>query len=232
MKWLPYEDMYAVLSISKEWNSLAKVDYIWRDYFAYKFLRSNPESAPNIQRGYMEAFRLRFHEPQVGDSVEVSWHGKFRLESNDEYFGLAWWAAVIVDKHALQGKYKIHYPGWDVRWDEWVVRSRLRWFAERNVVESVKVNDPVEIWCCGAQVPGAWLEAKITKVVGNRYCVGRVHPGAEMWVDRDRLRLVKRVKSSAESQSRRRLFRRDRGLVARVREGMAAVTTQANCAVM
>jgi hypothetical protein len=27
--------------------------------------------------------------------------------------GLAWWVAEVVDKHTSQGKYKIHYPGWE-----------------------------------------------------------------------------------------------------------------------
>tara|TARA_B110000090_G_scaffold192162_1_gene225334 strand:- start:158 stop:352 length:195 start_codon:yes stop_codon:yes gene_type:complete len=50
----------------------------------------------------------------------VAWRGKFRLEAMDVYQGLAWWVAEIVDKHTEQGKYKIRYPGWESRWDEWV----------------------------------------------------------------------------------------------------------------
>ncbi len=49
----------------------------------------------------------------------------------------------------------------------------------------------VELWCCGANVPGAWLESRVKRVRNGRYCVGRVLSTGSLWVDRDRLRLVK-----------------------------------------
>lgn len=41
------------------------------------------------------------------------------------------------------------------------------------------------------KVPGAWLESQIKKVRNDRYCVSRVVSTGSLWVDRDRLRLVK-----------------------------------------
>ena len=32
----------------------------------------------------------------------------------------------------LSSRYKIHYPGWISRWDEWVDRKRLRWSWQTN----------------------------------------------------------------------------------------------------
>lgn len=43
------------------------------------------------------------------------------------------------------------------------------------------------------QVPGAWLESKVKKVRNGRFCVGRVLSTGSLWVERDRLRLVKHI---------------------------------------
>ena len=80
-----------------------------------------------------------------------------------------------------------------IRWDEWVPKSRLRWAVDRNEVAQILPNDVVELWCCGANVPGAWLESRVKKVRNGRYCVGRVLSTGSLWVERDRLRLVKHV---------------------------------------
>ena len=80
-----------------------------------------------------------------------------------------------------------------LRWDEWVPKSRLRWAVDRNEVAQIHPNDVVELWCCGANVPGAWLESRVKKVRNGRYCVGRVLSTGSLWVERDRLRLVKHV---------------------------------------
>lgn len=50
---------------------------------------------------------------------------------------------------------------WDSRWDEWVHRDRLRWTVAQDLNLRIGPNDDVEIWCCGSNVPGAWLEAKV-----------------------------------------------------------------------
>ena len=49
----------------------------------------------------------------------------------------------------------------------------------------------VELWCCGANVPGAWLESRVKRIRKGRYCVGKVLSTGSLWVERDRLRLVK-----------------------------------------
>ena len=92
------------------------------------------------------AFQERLFDPFVGDKVEVAWKGRFRLEASDVYQGQAWWIAEVVDKHSSQQKYKIKYPGWDDRWDEWVPITRLRWKVEKNLIVQIRVNDPVEVW--------------------------------------------------------------------------------------
>jgi hypothetical protein len=140
----------------------------------------------------MQEFKKRLEDPEIGDKVEVAWRGKFRLETQDVYQGLAWWLAEIVDKNPAEEKYKIRYPGWESRWDEWVPRSRLRWTVQPNKLVSIYVGDIVELWCCGVNVPGAWLETKVKKIRGNRYCLGKVISSGSLWVERDRIRLVKR----------------------------------------
>ena len=79
----------------------------------------------------------------AGDSVEVAWRGKFRLEAQDIYQGLAWWVAKVVETKAP--RYKIQYPGWEPRWDEWVDRRRLRWGMDRDITSRIAVNDKIEV---------------------------------------------------------------------------------------
>jgi hypothetical protein len=182
----------------REWRTVSGGDEIWSDLFFHRFLRGNPNSIPQAPRSnYKANYKERLHDPELGDKVEVAWRGKFRLEGLDVYQGLAWWCAEIVDKHTSHGKYKIRYPGWESRWDEWVPRNRLRWAVERNTLCHITAGSVVELWCCGANVPGAWLESKVKKVRGNRYCINRVltvgasYQSKPLWVDRDRLRLVR-----------------------------------------
>ena len=62
-------------------------------------------------------------------------------------------------------RYRIHYPGWDSNWDEWVVRDRLRWPVDPSYLSTVfKVRDVVEVWCTGTHVKGAWLQARVKQV--------------------------------------------------------------------
>jgi len=191
-------DEFSVYSSTcKRWNMLASRDEVWRGHYHHRFTRSNPTSFPLAKKGYKEQYRMRLLDPELGDKVEVAWRGKFRLEARDVYQGLAWWVAEVVDKHTSQGKYKIHYPGWESRWDEWVPRSRLRWAVEANILCSINTGDVVELWCCGANVPGAWLESRVKKVKDGRFCVNRVLTAGTtthskpLWADRDRLRLVR-----------------------------------------
>lgn len=53
------------------------------------------------------------------------------------------------------------------RWDEWVPKARLRWAVDKNEIVQIQSDDIVELWCCGANVPGAWLESKGTCFIGS-----------------------------------------------------------------
>lgn len=191
--WLPISDFSNLFSVCSEWNQLGASNEVWYFLYHQKFLLNNPLSMPvGIKNCYMPSFQQRLKDPHIGDKVEVAWRGKFRLETQDVYQGLAWWVAEVVDKNRSQDRYKIHYPGWESRWDEWVTRARLRWMVATNTLVTIQVSDIVELWCCGLNVPGAWLECKVKKVRNGRYCLGRVLSSGYLWVDRDRLRLVRK----------------------------------------
>lgn len=214
--WLPIDDFAPVPAVCKEWYEISRSDELWFTFYGYKFLRFSGKSVPTFTPGtYLSEFKTRLAEPNIGDRVEVAWKGKFRLEAADTYQGVAWWIAEVVDKHPIHGKYKIRYPGWESVWDEWVPRSRLRWAVDMNCIEQIKVDDTVELWCIGANVPGAWLETAVKKVKGNKYCVGRVLSSGPLWVERDRLRPVKRhatlIDNSNSPNSPYRGSFRDRG---------------------
>ena len=189
--WLPIDEFAPIPAVCWEWHDLGTGDEVWQTFYRYKFLRYNPDTMPAKRSGYMASFKARLSDPQIGDKVEVAWRGKFRLEAMDVYQGLAWWVAEVVDKHQAQGKYKIRYPGWESRWDEWVTRSRLRWAVDSNALNQILPGSVVELWCCGANVPGAWLESRVKKVRAGRYCMNKVLSSGALWVERDRLRLVK-----------------------------------------
>jgi hypothetical protein len=206
-------DEFSVYSSTcSEWNTLASKDEVWRRLYHRRFTRSNPTSVPAAIKGilndinpisFKDQFQSRLRYPELGDKVEVSWRGKFRLEARDVYQGLAWWVAEVVERHIgfenneVVEKYKIRYPGWEPRWDEWVERDRLRWAVESNTICQIRQGDVVELWCCGANVPGAWLESRVKKIRDGRYCVNRVlttgtqSHSRPLWAGRERLRLVK-----------------------------------------
>ncbi len=48
---------------------------------------------------------------KVGDKVQVLWEEK-------------WYAAEIIE--LIDGKYKVHYDGWEAKWDEVVDLSRIK----------------------------------------------------------------------------------------------------------
>ncbi len=229
---LPTNSYGSLTCVCREWCHVLTANEIWRYLFIMKFVMSNslqplpqlpssvtfvtngtlnigsisprPKSASgaNVIRGYIDLFRMRLDDPVIGDKVEVAWRGKFRLETQDVYQGLAWWCAEIVDKHRTQ--YKIHYPGWESRWDEWVPKSRLRWAVRTNIIEQIYVGDIVELWCCGTNVPGAWLESKVKKIKNGKYCLGKVLSSGYLWIERDRLRLVKRGTNGQQQQDAQR----------------------------
>jgi hypothetical protein len=49
---------------------------------------------------------------KIGDRVDAQSNGK-------------WYSATIVEKRGID-EYKVHYDGWDAKWDEWVDPARLK----------------------------------------------------------------------------------------------------------
>jgi len=250
---LPMRDLVCLASVCQAWRQGCYSDWIWRELYILRFgtlpssckpvlLHSSSTGSPTkpdtfclettetLTRQRMlssnsakECFHQRIIDPLIGDEVEVSWKGKFRLDAQDVYDGQAWWAATIVDKQPISDsthscatpnneadadafgnsspdltsaacvfKYKIHYPGWDARWDEWVRRERLRWAQKHNPAEKICVNDYVEVWCTGASVPGAWLEAQVKQIKEAEYFVGKMLSSGPLWVNKNRVRLAPR----------------------------------------
>lgn len=175
-----------------------------------------PET-PRSPRSFKARFRQRLESPIVGDEVEVSWHGKFRLESCEVHAGCAWWAASIVDKLKLHDEdkekwwYKVTFPGWQGRWDEWVPRERLRWPTPRMINGKnkkvffyqpvIKPRDFVEVWCSSKNVPGAWFEARVIKVKHNinKFLISSAEQAAAnsehsppVWIDGSRIRMSRK----------------------------------------
>ncbi|MFC5599202.1 Tudor-knot domain-containing protein [Deinococcus cellulosilyticus] len=70
---------------------------------------------------------------QVGQKVQVEWHGQ-------------WFDATIValGTGTHQGKYKIHYEGYDQSWDEYVLPDRI------TVKEAVDYSNPAGRYVCMA----------------------------------------------------------------------------------
>lgn len=93
----------------------------------------------------------------------------------------------VPPSHCVVVLTKIHYPGWESKWDEWVPRDRLRWGNER-LARALKgatlaKGDSVEMWCQGLHVPGAWLEAVVHEVDKNRLYLGEVCVRVSVRVD-------------------------------------------------
>ena len=86
--------------------------------------------------------------------------------------------------------------GWESRWDEWVSRSRFRWLVDQDAVEPIREGDPVELWCCGVNVPGAWLESRVDRVTSDgQYELSKVSvSGQSIKVPRSRIRLASHKK--------------------------------------
>lgn len=192
MLFLPVNNMANVVVLNKEWMNIGLSDELWRYYYHFKFPLFTEHKLLADKCKWNNHFRCRFEDPEVGDKVEVAWRGKFRLETQDVYQGLAWWRAEVVDKHRSQ--YKIHYPGWESRWDEWVPKTRLRWVSEMDPFVKIEVGDIVELWCCGTNVPGAWLESKVRKIKDGKYCLGKIISSGYLWIERDRIRFVRKSK--------------------------------------
>ena len=101
---------------------------------------------------------------------------------------------IIVHK----GKYKVHYDGWEDRWDEWVTRSRVRWPFNPTTTcngtsKIIKRDDVVEVWCQGRIVPGAWLEARVKRIRGARLQLDKIQMNElPLWVNQHQVRVLER----------------------------------------
>lgn len=204
---IPLEEFHILPQVCQEWKQLWTSNIIWKTLYVNRFVQLNPMAIPvQSSVSYKSLYEDRVAHPNIGDHIEVSWRGKFRLEADDMYQGLAWWSGVVVACSAdscrdqseyecnQQWRYKIHYPGWENRWDEWVDRERLRWpIGIRDVTScSIRKGDTVELWCCGFNVPGVWLESVVKKVKNDQYYVTRAHILGSIWVTRDRIRPKRR----------------------------------------
>ena len=192
--WLSIENFSSLLSVNKEWSNVATNDNHWKFFYNMKFSISVKDMEII---NYLKAYSHRLQHPFLNDAVEIAWRGKFRLEGLDVYRGLAWWRAKIVDRHVAQDKYKVHYDGWDSRWDEWVPRSRVRWpFNFKTTCDGslkiIKRDEVIEVWCQGNHVPGAWLEARVKRIRGTRLQLDKVQMNElPLWVDQHLVRVLK-----------------------------------------
>ncbi|CAM9160471.1 unnamed protein product [Chrysoparadoxa australica] len=227
MSFFSMADKGTATSVSQSWSKLSSENILWRGPYLDRFSTHTPEVrqagshslthslthhdtlfSPQCELAgpapMKTLYAQRLEAPQNGDKVQVAWKGKFRLESLEIYNGLAWWVAEVVGQDPEKpGMYKVHYPGWESRWDEWVPRRRLRWgntaAAVRLKGQEAQVNDTVEIWCGGVNVPGAWLEATVMGVRGDELYLGEVLTNEEMWTNRNRCCLVKKGEAMAPS---------------------------------
>jgi uncharacterized protein with FMN-binding domain len=101
---------------------------------------------------------------KAGDALEVEWKGK-------------WYPAKILE--VKDGKYKIHYDGYESSWDEWVTTARMRGGA------TWKVGDPLQV-----QWKGQWYPASIIEVKDGKY---KIHYDGydaswDEWIGTDRMK--------------------------------------------
>ncbi|CAM9397187.1 unnamed protein product [Scytosiphon promiscuus] len=193
MGYLGIVDLGEVCSVSREWRKASEEDGVWRFWWLRRFREDPPPQRARAREGHLKLLhRYRFNDPLVGDKVEVSWEGRFRLESLDVFVGKSWWEATVVQK--LDGyMYRIHYPGWDSNWDEWVVRDRLRWPIDPSYLSTAfKVRDVVEVWRMGTHVKGAWLQARVRQIKDDQVSLKNVLASSPrtIWVPRANCRLV------------------------------------------
>lgn len=117
---------------------------------------------------------------KVNDKVQVEW-------------GKKWWAAEVLKVE--NGKYFIHYTGWEARWDEWVTSERIRSTAVAfNPAKPVnaptkdgafKVGDKVKVeW--GNQ----WWAAEVQQVGDGKYFIHYTgwDNSWDEWVTSERIR--------------------------------------------
>jgi hypothetical protein len=79
--WLPLHEVAPAITVCWEWSEVACSNELWRYFYHQKFCIHNPSRSIPHNANIMAAFRDQLRNPQVGDKVEVSWQGKFRLET-------------------------------------------------------------------------------------------------------------------------------------------------------
>jgi hypothetical protein len=107
-----------------------------------------PASAPTVTAPAAAATAKRAFA--AGDTVEVEWKG-------------TWYPASIMELMP-QGRYKIHYEGYDNSWDETVAPTRVRAAAKVAAAPAAKAvfvaGDEVEVEWKGAWYRATIMEAK------------------------------------------------------------------------
>jgi len=84
---------------------------------------------------------------QPGDKVTIDWNG-------------SWWAGEVVAVHQ-DGGVRVHYAGWESKWDETVPRSRLQLPSEKR--------KPITI-----HFDRGWsITGTLVKVVADGYVISR-----------------------------------------------------------
>jgi hypothetical protein len=70
---------------------------------------------------WVEVARVRLATAAAAPTPSLSPEGLRRVEIR---WGGQWWAGVVLETRA--GLVKVHYAGWDERWDQWVEPQQLR----------------------------------------------------------------------------------------------------------
>jgi hypothetical protein len=86
---------------------------------------------------FEEGFVLAKVERPLEKKTEGDWKTGDYLEAKDQEG--TWWGARVID--ARKGEWRVHFPGWDAKWDEWVSLDRVRKLERRPL----KVGERYEV---------------------------------------------------------------------------------------
>jgi hypothetical protein len=104
--WLSMSDFPEIFCTCRDWWKWLSDDSIWRCLYKTRFLKHH-----DVSFSYLFAFKERIEDPMLGDILEVSWEGKFRLEASYAYKGLSWWVAEVIEKKPNEQLYRVKYIG-------------------------------------------------------------------------------------------------------------------------
>ncbi len=125
----------------------------------------------------------------VGDKAEIYWKGQ-------------WYKGTIIEGKNAEGKFKVHYEGWDSQWDEFVDVRRIRELkasqqdkpqeqkVEAKKQDEYKVGDKVEILWNSSWYKGSIIGAKNAEGKYKIHYDG-YESNWDEWVDTKRLRRIK-----------------------------------------